>query len=105
MTKGNRRWNFPNMLSMRCASVRGELPGPIQGVERMLVEGRECRGVVAQLSAATKGLEQVRFKLVVYGLVHCLETPSSPIRTAMRSKKSNACSWSWRGEERACVER
>ena len=40
-----------------------------------LVEGRECRDVVAQLSAATKALEQAGFKLVASGLVHCLENP------------------------------
>ena len=32
--------------------------GQVQGVERMLEEGRECRDVVTQLSAATKALEQ-----------------------------------------------
>ena len=30
--------------------------GQVQGVERMLDEGRECRDIVAQLSAATKAL-------------------------------------------------
>ncbi len=40
------------------------IAGQVQGVERMLVEGRECREVVAQLSAATKALEQAGFKLV-----------------------------------------
>ena len=32
--------------------------GQVQGVERMLEEGRECRDVVTQLSAASKALEQ-----------------------------------------------
>ena len=49
--------------------------GQVQGVERMLEEGRECRDVVAQLSAATKALEQAGFKLVASGLVFCLEHP------------------------------
>jgi DNA-binding FrmR family transcriptional regulator len=47
----------------------------VQGVERMLVEGRECRDVIAQLSAATKALEQAGFKLVASGLVYCLKNP------------------------------
>ncbi len=51
------------------------IAGQVQGVERMLVEGRECRDVVAQLSAATKALEQAGFKLVASGLVFCLENP------------------------------
>jgi DNA-binding FrmR family transcriptional regulator len=49
--------------------------GQVQGVERMLEEGRECREVLAQLSAATKALEQAGFKLVASGLTYCLEHP------------------------------
>ncbi len=49
--------------------------GQVQGVERMLAEGRECRDVVTQLSAATKALEQAGFKLISSGLVYCLENP------------------------------
>ena len=49
--------------------------GQVQGVERMLDEGRECRDVVTQLSAATKALEQVGFRLVASGLLYCIERP------------------------------
>ncbi len=49
--------------------------GQVQGVERMLDEGRECRDIVAQLSAATKALEQAGFRLVASGLVYCLQHP------------------------------
>ena len=49
--------------------------GQVQGVERMLEEGRECRDVVTQLSAASKALEQAGFKLVASGLVYCLRNP------------------------------
>lgn len=49
--------------------------GQVQGVERMLNEGRECREVVAQISAASKALEQAGFKLVAAGLTYCLENP------------------------------
>ncbi len=49
--------------------------GQVQGVERMLDDRRECRDIVAQLSAATKALEQAGFKLVASGLVYCLEHP------------------------------
>ena len=60
------------------ADVRKRLrrvAGQVQGVERMLEEGRECRDVVAQLSAATKALEQAGFKLVASVLLFCLENP------------------------------
>ena len=49
--------------------------GQVQAVERMLVEGQECRDVVIQLSAATKALEQAGFKLVAAGLTYCVERP------------------------------
>ncbi|MHB1511115.1 MAG: metal-sensitive transcriptional regulator [Acidimicrobiales bacterium] len=49
--------------------------GQVHGVEKMLEEGRECREVVAQISAATKALEQAGFRLVAAGLTYCLENP------------------------------
>ncbi len=49
--------------------------GQVQAVERMLEEGRECREVVMQLSAATKALEHAGFKLVAAGLSYCVERP------------------------------
>lgn len=49
--------------------------GQVQGVERMLAEGRECRDIVSQLSAASKALDQAGFKLVASGLSYCLDNP------------------------------
>ena len=49
--------------------------GQVQAVERMLEEGRECREVLIQLSAATKALEQAGFKLIAAGLTYCVERP------------------------------
>ena len=49
--------------------------GQVEAIERMLVEGRECRDVVTQLSAATKALEQVGFKILAAGLTYCVEHP------------------------------
>jgi DNA-binding FrmR family transcriptional regulator len=49
--------------------------GQLDAVDRMLVEGRECRDVVTQLSAATKALEQVGFKILAAGLTYCVEHP------------------------------
>jgi DNA-binding FrmR family transcriptional regulator len=51
------------------------IAGQVQGIERMLEEGRECRDIVTQLSAATRALEQAGFKLVAAGLVYCLDNP------------------------------
>jgi DNA-binding FrmR family transcriptional regulator len=41
--------------------------GQVQAVETMLAEGRECRDIVTQLSAATKALEHVGFRLISSG--------------------------------------
>lgn len=49
--------------------------GQLDAVDRMLVEGRECRDVVTQLSAATKAVEQVGFKILAAGLTYCVEHP------------------------------
>lgn len=49
--------------------------GQVQAIERMLDDGRECREVITQLSAATKALEQVGFKIVASGLTYCVSNP------------------------------
>lgn len=51
------------------------IEGQIHGLETMLAEGRECRDIVTQLSAASKALDQVGFNLVASGLTYCLEHP------------------------------
>ena len=62
--------------------------GQVQAVERMLAEGRECRDVITQLSAASKALDQAGFRLVASGLTYCLEHPDDadgyPIDTIER---------------------
>lgn len=47
--------------------------GQIRGIDRMLDEGRECRDIVTQISAAAKALEQAGFSLVAAGLQYCVE--------------------------------
>jgi DNA-binding FrmR family transcriptional regulator len=49
--------------------------GQLRGIQQMLVDGRECRDVVTQISAAGKALEQAGFKLVASGLTYCLQHP------------------------------
>lgn len=49
--------------------------GQVQGIERMLDEGRECRDVVTQISAANRALEQAGFRLVGAGLKYCMADP------------------------------
>jgi DNA-binding FrmR family transcriptional regulator len=49
--------------------------GQVRGIQQMLSDGRDCRDVVTQLSAANKALEQAGFVLVAAGLTWCLEDP------------------------------
>src|SRR4249919_197240 len=63
--------DITNDLRKRLRRVAGQ----VQGIERMLDEGRECRDIVTQISAANRALEQAGFKLVSAGLTYCLEHP------------------------------
>lgn len=49
--------------------------GQVQGIERMLDEGRDCRDIVTQIAAANRALEQAGFRLVSAGLAYCLADP------------------------------
>ncbi|MEZ5217021.1 MAG: metal-sensitive transcriptional regulator [Ilumatobacteraceae bacterium] len=49
--------------------------GQVRGVQAMIREGRECRDIIAQLSAARKALDQAGFKLLAAGLSTCLTDP------------------------------
>ena len=51
------------------------IEGQVRGIQQMLLDGRECRDVVTQISAASKALDQTGFKLVASGLAYCLDDP------------------------------
>ena len=53
--------------------------GQVRGIQAMLAEGRDCRDVVTQLSAATRALEKTGFQLVAAGLTWCVEHPDEAI--------------------------
>ena len=52
-----------------------KVEGQVRGIQAMLDDGRDCRDVVTQLSAASKALDQAGFLLVSAGLQWCLEDP------------------------------
>jgi DNA-binding FrmR family transcriptional regulator len=45
--------------------------GQVGGLIRMVESGRECRDVVRQVSAASRALDQVGFKILACGLRVC----------------------------------
>ena len=58
-------------LTRRLRRVEGQ----VRGIQAMLAEGRDCREIVTQLSAATRAMEKTGFQLVASGLTWCLEHP------------------------------
>jgi DNA-binding FrmR family transcriptional regulator len=56
------------------------IEGQVRGIQQMLLDGRECRDIVTQLSAASKALDQAGFKLVASGLTYCLDQPEQAAR-------------------------
>jgi DNA-binding FrmR family transcriptional regulator len=46
--------------------------GQLDGVVRMLEEGRECEDVVMQLAAVSRALDRAGFSIVATGLKQCL---------------------------------
>jgi DNA-binding FrmR family transcriptional regulator len=58
--------------------------GQVRGVQRMLLDGAECRDVVTQLSAATHALEQVGFRLLAAEMTVCAGRPDGPAARATR---------------------
>jgi DNA-binding FrmR family transcriptional regulator len=51
--------------------------GQVRGIQQMLSEGRDCRDVVTQISAANKALGQAGFVLVAAGLTWCVQNPEA----------------------------
>ena len=45
--------------------------GQLDGVLRMLEDGRECEDVVTQLAAASAALDKAGFAIIAAGLQHC----------------------------------
>lgn len=54
--------------------------GQVGGIVRMIEDGRECRDVVRQISAASKALENAGLKLLVTNLRSCLSDEAIALR-------------------------
>ena len=59
-------------LTRRLRRVEGQ----IRGVQQMLADGRDCREIVTQMSAASKALDQAGFLLVAASLTWCVANPA-----------------------------
>jgi DNA-binding FrmR family transcriptional regulator len=52
-----------------------KIEGQTQGIQRMLVDGRDCREILNQLSSVRAATQQVSLELVRYYLTACLNEP------------------------------
>jgi len=48
------------------------IEGQIKGLQRMLIEGRDCTEIAQQLSAAHAALDRVAIGLITAGLERCM---------------------------------
>lgn len=58
-----------NEVLLRLKRARGQL----EGVIKMIEEGRGCTEVVTQLAAVSKALDRAGFKVVATGMQECFE--------------------------------
>jgi DNA-binding FrmR family transcriptional regulator len=63
-------------LTKRLARIEGQ----VRAVRTMLEDGRECREIITQVSAASTALDQVGFRLLSTGLQQCLTDPAKARR-------------------------
>jgi DNA-binding FrmR family transcriptional regulator len=53
--------------------------GQVAGIIRMLESGRDCKDVVTQVAAASKGLDKAGFAIVAAGLKQCMAEPGNDV--------------------------
>lgn len=75
LTDGEEAMDLPEETTDDLLKRLRRVEGQVRGIQQMLLDGRECRDVVTQISAASKALDQAGFKLVASGLTYCLENP------------------------------
>ena len=59
---------FPDEASDDVLKRLRRVEGQIRGLQRLVVEGAECRDVVTQLSAARGALDRIGFKMMATAL-------------------------------------
>lgn len=67
---------FPEEVVGDALARLRRVEGQVRGIHRMIEEGRECRDVVTQLSAAARAIDRTRTRLLASGLRYCSENPA-----------------------------
>jgi DNA-binding FrmR family transcriptional regulator len=63
---------FEEQATLEAIRRLRRVEGQIGGIVRMLEEGRDCKAVVQQLSAANRALDRAGVKLLAGQLRHCI---------------------------------
>jgi DNA-binding FrmR family transcriptional regulator len=66
---------LPEDVSVDLMRRLRRIEGQVRGIQQMLADDRHCRDVLTQVSAASKALDQVGFKILATGLAACLSDP------------------------------
>lgn len=74
---------FPEEVVGDALARLRRVEGQIRGIHRMIEDGRECRDVITQLSAAARALDRTRFRLLASGLRYCSEHPERAVSEGM----------------------
>lgn len=61
--------------------------GQLDGVLRMIEDGRECGDIVTQLAAVSKAIERAGFTMIASGLEHCIQEGEDTVETRERLEK------------------
>jgi DNA-binding FrmR family transcriptional regulator len=61
--------------------------GQLDGVVRMLEEGRDCEDVVTQLAAVSKALDRAGFAVIATGLRECITNPEGETMDVAQMEK------------------
>ncbi|MDH3756096.1 MAG: metal-sensitive transcriptional regulator [Acidimicrobiia bacterium] len=63
---------FPDDVQDDVQKRLRRLEGQIRGLQAMLEDGKDCRDVITQLSAAKSALDRIGYRLVGAGMRYCV---------------------------------
>lgn len=69
--------NIPQEVTDDLVRRLRRIEGQARGLQQMLLDGRECRDIVTQVSAASRAVDQVGFRLLAAGMHACLTDESA----------------------------
>lgn len=67
--------SFPDDVDDDVRKRLRRVEGQIRGLQKMLDEGKDCRDVITQLSAAQAALDRVAYRLIAAGMRYCVVNP------------------------------